>query len=461
MLRWLRNEEGIALVMALGVMFVLTISALAVITLTASNSRSASYNRTTQRTQAAAEAGLNYGASILANSATPGDPSAFPPGSTTIDGVPVSWSGSLSGSVWTITATATLANPTAGTAAVTRTATGQFQVSASPAGGVWDYVYAGTTSCTVIQNTVVFAAPIYTRGDLCIKNDVQMVGPRVDVMGGIQVENAASVGSSPSDASDPAVRTTLGCRLGSSGSFQAACATDSEKQVWRSSFSNSPPDLTRPPLDLAYWKANAKPGPSQYCTSGSFPGGPSAFSGTGVIDIMPSSTYDCSVYSGSTLVGRIAWNDTTKVLNVHGVIYFNGELVVDGTQLGTYDGDAVLYFEKKVNIKNTTQICAVAGCDPTWNPNDDLLVIVSGDSSVPAFEIQNDAKFQGGAYAVGGFKIQNLATMQGPVVADVIDVQNNGFPTSWTSITSLIPGMPSSSSGGAGTVTYIEGSWRN
>jgi type II secretory pathway component PulK len=147
-LRALRNQEGIALVMALGVMFVLTIAAVAVIQFTTSNSRSASYNRSNQDTTALPEAGVNFARSVLWQAADPTRPNAVPNRTATVDGETVSWSGSYNPptATWTLTGTATLRNPTNG-ANLSRTVTTQVRVqtnssSSSPQNDVWRYLYA-------------------------------------------------------------------------------------------------------------------------------------------------------------------------------------------------------------------------------------------------------------------------------------------------------------------------------
>jgi Tfp pilus assembly protein PilX len=461
--RVLGNQEGIALVMALGVMLVLTVSLVAIIDYSSTNTRSAERGEAKTLAIDVAEAGFGRAAAVLAEASNPSDPAALPAGSTTIEGSTASWSGTLSGFTWTVTSVSTVPNPTGGTA-ISHTVTGQFLVSPSMAGNeAWEYAFANTTSCTVIQNTVTVYAPIYTRGDLCLKNGVELLGTRVYTKGGIQTEDTARVGTSPSDATDPEVRSVLGCKNPWGGSYVLACTTDATKRVWRSSFGNTVPDVTKPPLDMTYWRLNAKPGPNQYCTSGSFPGGPGAFTSTGAVDLFPASSYDCRVYAGATLVGQLAWNDTTKVFTIGGTAYFDGELVAQGggpSAHGTYTGKGVIYFAKKVNIKDDREICAVAACATTgWDPNSTLLVIVSGASDVPGFELQNNAKFQGAAYSEGGFKLQNSATLHGPTIGEVLDVQNNGFPASWPPLTSVLPGMPQNPSTG-GTVTFVEGSWR-
>jgi Tfp pilus assembly protein PilX len=468
------DERAYALPMALGMMLVLAISLVAVLTFSSSSERHSELSKAEQTAVAVAEAGLNHAESVLASNAA--SASALPPAGSPeqipVEGGTVQYWGSRDANlIWTITARSSVSNPTGGSA-ISHTVTAQVQVAPStvPENDAWNYVFSDAPGCTYYQNTVQVGAPIYTKGDLCMKNTAAVLGPRVDVYGGIQLEDTGRVGTSPSDASDPAVRTRLGCRFGSSPSWPAippgaplGCP-DSTLPVYRSSFSNAPPELDKPPYDAT--KRNiAKPGPFQYCTTGSFPGGPGAFTSTGVINLMPSSSYTCQVWSsppsGGTLLGELSWNNTTKVLTVFGTaIWFDGELVMSGSQQGTYDGKATIYFAKKINLANQTELCALSGCPTSgWDPNTELLALVTGAPDFPAFDLQNDAKFQGAAYAVGGFRLQNNAVMHGPVIASALDIQNNGLPASWPQLNSVLNGMPQNSTSNW-TTTAVPGSWR-
>jgi hypothetical protein len=461
----LRSERGVALPIALGAMLVISIALVTVLEMSRSSQRGAELGAADQNAVAVAEAGLNDAEAVLANAANPAHPSALPPAGSpvtvSVEGGTVQYWGTLDAATnpdrWTVHAASTVRNPTGGES-VSHAVSAQFDVAVPITGNEgWNYVFTDAAGCTYLQNTVTVYAPFYTKGDLCMKNTAAALGPRVDVYGGIQLENTGRVGTSPSDASDPGVRSRLGCRNGSSGGFNLACS-DATYRVYRSSFANTPPDLTKPPFDAT--KRNiAMPGPNQLCTtsSGSVP----SFTTTGQIDLMPGASYMCQVWSSppssGTLLGELSWNNTTKVLTVSGTIWFDGELFISNSQNGSYNGKATIYFNRKATIQNQAKLCAVAGCPTSgWDPNAELLLLVSAAADVPAFEIQNDAKFQGAVYAVGGFKLQNAATMHGPVIASVLDIQNNGLPAGWPSLTSMVPGAPSN----AGALIPVPGSWR-
>jgi Tfp pilus assembly protein PilX len=462
------GEQGIALPMALGFMMVLSVSLVTVLELSTSAQRAAGRSQAKEKAQAVAEAGLNQAVSVLAEAPDPASSSALPiasaPGTVAIEGGTASYWGSLDTApnpdVWIVTSVASVGNPTGG-APITHTVTAQYQIASggSMAGNeAWNYVYSdNTTSCTYLQNGVTVTAPIYTRGDFCVKNNSHATGPRVDVRGSITVDDSASVGTNPADASDPAVTTGAGCRYTTSPVPSHANCT-AASQVYRSSYSSGVPDYAKPTLDLFYWRGNAKPGPLHPCTSSSGP--VPSFISTGLINLMPTSSYTCTVTESGTVVGELSWNNSTKVLTVNGVAYFDGELVMDNDNQGTYSGKGTIYVAGKIAMRNQTWLCAMSSCAASgWNPNTRLLTLVSGSPALPAFELNNFAKFQGAAYAAGAFRIQNNATIHGPVIAATIEALNSGFVGPWTSLTSLTPGMPGYESSTA-TVAYVPGSWR-
>jgi Tfp pilus assembly protein PilX len=458
-----RSNGGMALPIALGIMMVLGITVVTVLGFTSSSQRDAKLSEANQVAVDVAEAGLNHAESVLANAADADSAGALPSSCGTqvpAEGGTFCYWGNLDSSVsphrWTVSAASTIQNPTGG-AAVSHTVTAQFDVAIPITGNEgWNYVFSDAPGCTYYQNNVTVGAPVYTKGDLCIKNGSALVGPQVDSYGGIQLENSGRVGTSPSDASDPAVRSRLGCRNGSSPSWPTGLpCPDTSFEVYRSSFSNATPGLTKPPFD-ATKRSIAKPGPLQPCTvsSGTVP----SFTTTSAVDLMPGTNYTCQVWQSSVLVGELSWNDTTNVLTVKGTIWFDGELIMSGNQAGTYNGDATIYVAKKVSFSNYTELCALPGCPTSgWDPNTEMLLIATAAADVPAFEISNFAKFQGGAYAVGGFKLQNNGEMHGPVMAGVVDVQNNGMPASWPPLTSLSDGAPSNV---GRTAILVPGSWR-
>jgi hypothetical protein len=180
----------------------------------------------------------------------------------------VQFSGSLNTGVtphvWTLTSGAAVP-ATSGGSAVSRTVSAQFEVAPggiTPTGSeAWQYVFAAsTTTCTRLQNNVVVNAPLYVRGDLCLSNGARALGPKVDVKASVTIEEpSASIGSSPADGADPALRAGLGCRYTTSPPPSTTACTEAN-HFHLSSYTPSTPDYPKQLIDLPYWRSSAKRG---------------------------------------------------------------------------------------------------------------------------------------------------------------------------------------------------------
>jgi hypothetical protein len=463
----LADESGIALIMAISMLFVLSVSVAVALEFSASSSRNASIGTSTERAFSLAEAGLNDAIARLAE-----DPDAFDGSEveTTYPGGTVRASGTFDdpSDVWTLTATSSVANPS-GAADLHRTVQQSFQVFPGriPITGneAYNFVYTDSASCTLLQNTFTMTAPFYVWGNLCAKNDAQYRGSLLMVRGTVQTENTASIGILGDVVED--VRIGGGCRYGSAGAYllpPLGCGV--LHRVYAGAFTSTVPSYSMPPRNFDQAYSTAKPGPLHDCTVGSLPAGKLFDNGGGrnnsapKFDLLPSTNYDCQYWEGGELVGQIKWtNGSPGTLVVKGTIFFDGDLEVGATKRAVYDVDGTIYVNKKVVIQNDVEICGVTGCGSGWDPNHHMLTIVAGATDIPSFEIQNSTKFQGAAYTAGGFKIQNLAQMQGPVIAADVDVGNAATMLDWTDLTSLPSGVPASGTA-TPTIAPVAESWR-
>ena len=214
----LRDESGIALIMALGILFVLTISLGTVIYVTSASARHAEHSNAGQKAHALSEAGVHQAMALLNSSypdttnVFPGDrcllhpqapPAGFPgnepfgpacavasaPFTSTPDaGRPnetVTWWGRLrffasTGFTWVIRSTGSVPNPTGpGAAPVTRTTQVKVPVKIAdpelPNPGVLEWLYSPTSATAL--NSVEIKSPFYTRGNLLIGNGVEVYAP--------------------------------------------------------------------------------------------------------------------------------------------------------------------------------------------------------------------------------------------------------------------------------------------
>ena len=145
--QYLARESGMALLIVLGVLSGLTIAGGALLSLTNSNSSHAERSVDTMLAQNVAEAGMNYARSILWNAVDPTDPAAVGSGNITLESGTANYSGTLSGTVWTLTGTGFTTN-SAGGPPITKTVSSQVQLSSSGGtGGPPLAIFAADTDC--------------------------------------------------------------------------------------------------------------------------------------------------------------------------------------------------------------------------------------------------------------------------------------------------------------------------
>ncbi|HET9507942.1 MAG TPA: hypothetical protein VFU99_02155 [Gaiellaceae bacterium] len=459
--RLLGDERGMALPYALGVTMVLSALAAAIFAYTTTNQGSAKRAQADQRAYGLAETGLSYALSRLQNAADPTNAGNVPATTVTLTGGAVTYSGTLSGTTWTLTSTGTVANPSGpGAADVTRTVSVQAEITTSTQADMrpWDYLFVDQPSgCINLGNSVTITVSVYVRGSLCMDNTATITGPEVDVIGDLSVSNSATIGT----VGDPIdeFHSSGTCSYGGS---VVSCGPPSH--VYAGTVGTSPPSIAKPSADLSYWYSNAQLGPLSSCTTGSFPGGfdddTTLNVSRGEIDLTPSSAYDCRKLDGAgNIVAQLTWQPGSPgTLTIQGVIYFDGHLTWSNLNLIQYDGRATIYGSGQVRIKNRADICGVPACDATWDPRVDLLVFVAGSliseatSTTVGGDIGNHVNFQGALYIVNDFDMDNNTTIWGPVITRSTTINNSAlinappFPIQW------MYGMP----GATQTVTEVE-----
>ena len=256
--RLLGDERGMALPYALGVTMVLSALAAAIFAYTTTNQGSAKRAQADQRAYGLAETGLSYALSRLQNAADPTNAGNVPATTVTLTGGAVTYSGTLSGTTWTLTSTGTVANPSGpGAADVTRTVSVQAEITTSTQADMrpWDYLFVDQPSgCINLGNSVTITVSVYVRGSLCMDNTATITGPEVDVIGDLSVSNSATIGT----VGDPIdeFHSSGTCSYGGS---VVSCGPPSH--VYAGTIGTSPPSIAKPSADLSYWYSNAQLGP--------------------------------------------------------------------------------------------------------------------------------------------------------------------------------------------------------
>ncbi len=198
LLERLKAQEGITLIMAIGILGVLSLTGATLIYYSTSNVRSASASKGSETAYTLAEAGVAQALSVLNSSLNPLTGSILAPTTLQLEGGSVTYSGTLSAETWTITSTGTVANPT-GAAPIKRTLTRSAQVYGLNSGAsvaAWSRWYAdSTTTCLTIED-VTITMPIATRGDLCMRGSAAITGDTTTLEVGDDVTMSAATTSS-------------------------------------------------------------------------------------------------------------------------------------------------------------------------------------------------------------------------------------------------------------------------
>ena len=460
----LAGEAGIALPFALVTVLATGTLASSAIAYSSWNYGSAKRSDADLQALALAEAGLNYAYATLYNSGTPTMDNAVPSRTVTMDGGDATYYGTLTGNTWKLVGIGTVRNPTGpGSAPVVRTVSGRASLGSARRGtannAVWNYVYVDDpNTTTTLGNSVDVNIPLYVRGNLLITNTAQVSGYALQVGGTVEFRNYGTVGTAEAPIHEAHVGG--GCRVGNVGPFTTPCTADT--RVHAAISDGTPTEFVKPEADFAGWYYNAEPGPRHACTSGSFPGG---FDNDAVpnnslpaVNLTPSTPYDCRVHDASgNLVGQLSWapgsGSTAGTLTMSGTIYFDGPIDFRQYNNAVYQGRATIYAAGDITFANQSSLCGVAGCDATWDPQQNLLAFVSGAN----VRVGQQSHFQGAIYATLDYSEDNNSTFWGPIIARRISLSNS-TTNHYVPIGTLMPGMPASYEDVV-TITNEPGSW--
>ncbi len=485
----LRQEQGMALVMALGTMAILTAVAATLFSYTSSNSRTASYGDAKQKAYAAAEAGVNSAVAVLGlgtnNALDPCllHPPTNPAGTTcasnapfqaSYDGGTVTFYGTFdqTSQIWTIYSTSSFPNPTGpGSAPITRKLRAAVPISANqndPANtAIWNYIIStktsNSTTCDVtLANTVQIDEPLYVAGNLCMNNSAQVLQPsstpvKLITLGKLIVMSPqTSVGTS----TQPIYEADVGGGCGALVTSPSHTCTVADK-VFATTLLNTASPISLPVVDDANAYLSAKPGPKNPCsvTSGtppvwdndstlnlaSYPNGsvPAAF------NLTPGANYTCEATDGNgNIVGQLDWNNATKTLTIKGKMYIDGSVYSDNGVVDLYNGSATLYLTGTFSITNSTKICgstAGVNCDfTTWSPNSNMLIVVAHGNNGSGYSVSmaNSTKWQGGFFAANGIDLGQSSIDEGPMFSSGINLGNSVQVRPLPAITNLPLGAP-------------------
>jgi hypothetical protein len=517
--RW-ADDDGIALILAVLVMGILTIATAATITAVDSNEHAFGRDRQANRALNIAEAGLN--GAVAALKASPASTTSLSPASGTVDNGTFSYTATRTQDTsnpnlyyWTVTSTGTSPNGTVSRIISTKvsqtiTPTSTTTTTTTPASDAYKYgFFLGDPSsdCTTSGTGNVFSGnldirvDVMARGSLCLGGNQSILQPTgttntVNLYVGRKLQisgNNATVGTSPTKIKS--VTIVGGCIHGSA----VTCSSSSSSHVYSNTYSSTQNDITPPTIDTA-WYTNAKPGPVTGCNNhptdpskvSTYPSGYTASTfksalfdnnatrdaSLGTIDFLSkfgTSNFDCRYYgSDGTLLGRLAWTyGNPGTLTIQGTIWIDGNLGITNSYAIVH-GRGTIYFTGTVAFSGQAKVCELpisgSNCAGNFDPSQNLLEHVAynnGSHTTTGFSMSGNSAvvFEGIAFTNGIMSETGQANLNGQVLADTATMSGNGITKNTTDPPPGAPGAGSTTTtttGGPDEVSWsgVPGSWQ-
>ena len=492
--RLLRRQDGITLVMAVGILGVLTLTGTALIYYSDTNARTAEYSDDKSSAYDLAEAGINEMMAVLSrpeNNALNKYLLGYQDGGTvvhtthTYDRGTVEWWGTLTqnvngSSTWDLTSIGRIKNSTGKTSAdATRTLTAKVPVVPTYTQPLnnpsWNFIYSRGTGATcdmTVQQSVLVNSPLYVAGNLCLQNSAAITAGPLVVFGSLTMSQSGNyAGTQSTPLNQLAVKN--GCKFRNNPQHNPCVQGDGNANsnydnVWATTITNNPTSSPAPTVDWDAWYLNANPGPYYGCVTSSgtpptfdndqgSPSSPSAThrnnSLTTVQDLTPSGSYTCK---GSG--GELSWNASTKVLTANGTIFIDGSAMIQNGAVNTYTGSATIYVSGTLLIKNSKMCQATTGSGSSmtcttsgWDPAQKMLVFVvngNGSGGAPQSQVSSgdsvqlvSAYAQGALYGTNAVDLDTTSQFDGPLDGSTVKL-GQSTSSSFPGLTFVPAGMP-------------------
>jgi hypothetical protein len=497
------EERGFALVIALGVTVVLSMTVVTVIEAASSNQRNATMSGGRASAYDLAEAGVNNAMSVLrlpTNNAL--DKYVFCTDSGSLPTLPckhtdtysngkVIWYGTLyqnaaaGTAYWDLFSTGYVRNPYGGAdyQKTLRATIPVVPVTTQPLNNPsWNYIFSRNTGSGVafsgcdmtLTNSVNVTSPLYVMGNLCLQNTAKISKGPLIVKGSLdQQATQNQVGAAGADINEAHIGR--GCRYKNQAShnpcvYGAGGTTPVRDNIWATILDATPPAVTPPTVQWNDWYLNGSPGPYYACATpqaGDPPNPSFAFDNPvgvasdtdanklaykndnqGITNLTPGSSYMCK-----TVGGELSWDYPNKTLTINGTIFIDGSAKIDIGGIVRYKGQATIYTSGSVLVKNTSVCGYSAGASCTfssWDSTQDLLGFVANGNGSNAADNQVSpgdgvqfvsSYFEGAVYATNIVDIGTTATVDGPLDGSTVILGQSSSST-FNGFTFVPVGMP-------------------
>jgi Tfp pilus assembly protein PilX len=383
------DERGFALVIALAVTVVFSMTVITVIESASSNARSSDMSKNRISAYALAEAGIANANAIL-GAKNPYDPHllhpqgayaqadcANPPANPTgaallgdtcspmvftMDGGTATVWGWLNTSTanWTITSTGTVTRNAFASQPATKTLTVVVHIRArasqqnvTPA---WNYVFVKDTTANIcnvtLDQTTALTSSLYTEGNLCFKNSASIseTNPAdpvlLEVRGKLVWLSGASKGVGQSSPLQEVTSAKIGggCTTGSVTSTAHTCQrppTGSDYFYVKSGgYSTQADPISAPTLTSTDWDnyyqtstiSRLSPCAAGGLASSSFDNDTTRNTSlTTAFNLTPATSYTCQTKNGNGFViGELDWDASSHILSIRGTVFIDGNVTING-----------------------------------------------------------------------------------------------------------------------------------
>ena len=458
--RRVREESGMALVMAIGVMATIAIMGGSVALYSTSNERTADRSRADLRAYSLAQSGIDSAVAQLANgsSSTIQNADFFDSLTKTASfgtGESVTWTPTrvvggttaIPSYTWRITSVGTVRNPSSA-GSISRTVTADLRLKPTTVqtrdASAWKYVYSWKTGdpdgCDMeLPNNPSVQSSFYVAGNFCLDNNSSVVGPttgspevNVNVRGDIILKkNGNDVGTAARPLTTLNVGGALGCKYRANPYHTPCTSVDHARPN-----STAGVSVTQPVANFVDWYTEASPGPTKPCETST--GTPPTFDSdatngngalTNVVHLDTMASFTCR-----TGMGQLDWDLATHTLTVDGTIFIDGSIDLSSGTVMQYNGLAAIYLSGTF-LMHQTQLCgavSAGACDTVgWNAAQDVLLIAAkgpqdfSQCTQCSALLEQGSTFQGALYGEYNLGFQNNSSVQGPMVAKEELIQNS------------------------------------
>ncbi|HEY2354874.1 MAG TPA: hypothetical protein VGH79_08270 [Gaiellaceae bacterium] len=439
--RFVHEEHGITLVLALATMTILAITTTGVI-VAGTAGESTAWGSTKGRSAfAVAQQALAYGEGVVYGDAANG---TIPP--TDVQTLPTQPNGATGTYVlttndditWHLVATGTLGGVTRSVSTDVTPA----QTVTTEQLAIWNYLYEDSNNNTSVSGGATINLPILTGGDFGMSGSNTKILNNLEVGHNLTTSGNAQIGSASSPIGKLEVVGTCAVNGPAKPAGTSPC-DGSHNLTYAKSVGTTLDTFTGMPSVNFQAQYDAQAALTKTgCPANLFDKNTTLNNdnSTNISSILFGSTaYDCFVGSY-----ELKWTPSTHTMIANGIFYFDGTFTSPGGGTNiVYQGEASFYFTGGVTFTSGS-LCGIAGCGTGWDTSHNVLFIVADCTAAPSTGCVSlssaNATFQFGVYATTTYKVSGNSGNMAPVICDQFFI--SGGTDTLVPILNFPPGTP-------------------